>query len=73
MTRPSLRRRLALVATALVTLGGAAVAMAADASADPAPSQVEYRVADGYWACVAVQRVNVGACLANPLPHLSRN
>ncbi len=73
MTPTSPRRRVAVVVTALLALGGAGVTTAADASADPAPSQVEYRVADGYWACVAVQNVDVGVCLANPLPHLSRN
>ncbi len=73
MTTTSRRRRVAIVTTTLALLGGAAVATAGEASADPTPAQIDYRVADGYWACVAVDIVNVGTCIANPLPHLSRS
>ena len=57
------RRRLAAVAIAAALaagLGGAHVASAG-------PVDV-HTPRDRYWACVAVDTVDVGACVRNPLP-----
>lgn len=69
-----IRRRVATVtlAAALVGgLGGAHVA-ASDSGAGDAVEGVEVRAAKDYWACVAVDHVNVGACVENPFPDLSQ-
>ena len=70
MTPTSIRRRLAIVATALAALGGAAVVTAGDASADPAPRAGDHVRGRRLLGVLAVQHVNIGACLANPLPDL---
>ncbi len=67
------RRTSALIAAgalALGSLGGvAAVAHADDASDTPPAVQPEVApMTSGYWACVALDHVHVGACLENPLP-----
>lgn len=68
MSPTSFRRRLAAVA---VAGAGLALAAAGGASAAPAETVGPASVAAGYWACVAIDGVDVGTCLENPLPDLS--
>lgn len=53
---------LAVTAFGLGTLGAAGHAVA-----DPA---VEVPVNDEYWACIAIDHVEIGTCVENPLPDL---
>lgn len=54
------RRRLALALSAAALAGGVATAHVAQADT----ATVDKR----YWACLAIDHVEVGACLDNPLP-----
>lgn len=70
----SFRRRLGLVVAAAAVAGGFGVA--SHATAAPAPPAVEpaaVTMSDDYWACVALDYVDVGMCLENPLPDLSEH
>ena len=63
MITTAFRRRLTVAAAAAVLAGGlgaASHAHAADVSVD-----------DDYWACAALDHVEVGTCVENPLPDLS--
>ncbi len=67
-------RRLALLAGALTTafaLTGAGTANADLLDRTPDPT-IDLDAAQRYWACVAIDHVEVGACLSNPLPDLSK-
>lgn len=73
MTSRTLRARLGLAAVAAALAGGFGVAGHADAAPVPEPRDVPTAVAvdDDYWACLALDYVEVGMCLENPLPDLS--
>lgn len=65
------RKLLAATAAATVALTGGVIA-AQHAGADPEPATVERSEAgDQYWACLALDHVDVGTCVSNPLPDLS--
>ena len=76
MTATPFRRRLGLVAATAVIAGGFGVARHATASpAEPVAPAIEpaaVTVDDDYWACLALDYVDVGMCLENPLPDLSQ-
>ena len=61
------RRRLAAVVVTAALAGG--LGSAHVASADVLDDGVDLRSAKGYWACVAVDTIQVGTCLHNPLPN----
>ena len=62
------RRRLAAVAVAAALAAG--LGSAHVASADLLDDGVDVRSAkERYWACVAVDTIQVGTCLRNPLPN----
>lgn len=62
-----MRRRLILLAAAYAAaLGSFGAVSALTTAADTGPPPAE--TVAGYWACVAIDEVNIGACLANPLP-----
>lgn len=67
MTR---RRIAAAIATTAVLSGG--LGSAHVAMADPGDESIDIRsTRDRYWACVAVDYVEIGTCIANPLPDMS--
>ena len=58
------RRRLAALAFAVALAGGAGTAAhAATGDVDTVTDQQRR-----YWACLAIDHVEIGACLENPLP-----
>ncbi len=65
-----MRRRLVLVlATVLTALGSfGAVAAQASPTDDVQPPSVSATTSSSYWACIALDHVEIGACLRNPLP-----
>lgn len=68
-----MKRRLCLIAAVAALAGG--LTSAHVASADPVDGLdgVDVRAErERYWACVAIDHVEIGACLSNPLPDLSR-
>lgn len=68
-----MNRRLALLigaCTAAFALTGAGIAHADVLDGGDQPS-VDVEAAERYWACIAIDHVEVGACLSNPLPDLS--
>ena len=67
MTR---RRIAAAIATTAVLCGG--LGSAHVAMADTGDEPVDIRsTRDRYWACVAVDYVEIGTCIENPLPDMS--
>ena len=56
------RRRLAAIAILAALAGGAGTA--AQAATGDTVTEQQRR----YWACLAVDHVEIGACLENPLP-----
>ena len=70
MISNSFRRRLGLVAAAAALAGGVGLADHATAELDPV-EPVDVTVSDDYWACLALDYVEVGTCIENPLPDLS--
>lgn len=64
----SFRHRIATIAVAGAAAGGLLVAPSADA--EPV-EPVNVRASERYWACIAVDHVEVGTCLENPLPDLN--
>lgn len=75
MISNSLQRRLGLVAAAAALAGGlglAELSSVANATAGSEPIEpVDVAVSDDYWACLALDYVEVGTCIENPLPDLS--
>jgi hypothetical protein len=68
MTR---RRRIAAaIAIAAVACGGLGSAHVAMADTGDAPVDVR-STRDRYWACLAVDHVEIGTCVENPLPDMS--
>lgn len=71
-------RRTALATTAALLVAGGSVA-AGVASADTAetvePTDVtqslRLRASERYWACLAIDHVDIGTCVENPLPDLN--
>lgn len=70
MISNSFRRRLGLVAAASTLVGGFGLAEAATAQSEPV-ERTNVAVSGDYWACLALDYVEVGACLENPLPDMS--
>ena len=65
------RRRLTAVAVAAALLGGLGTAHVAAADSG-AEEPVDVRsMKEKYWACVAVDHVEIGACIENPFPDMS--
>ena len=64
-----MNRRLVLLAAAVASV--AALATPATANADTVSPGVDVQAAERYWACVAVDYVEVGTCVSNPFPDLS--
>jgi len=57
-------RRLATLTAAVALAGAAALGTAGTSHADTSVAD------DEYWACAALDHVDVGTCLSNPLPDL---
>jgi hypothetical protein len=67
------RHRIAIavgVAVLCAGLGSTHAAMADTAPSSDAPVDIR-STKDRYWACLAVDHVEVGTCIENPLPDLS--
>lgn len=63
-----MRRRLVLVLAAVAATFGTFGAVTAQASPVDAEAPSVDTTSKEYWACVAIDHVEVGACLENPLP-----
>lgn len=68
-------RRIALLTGALAAafaLTGVGIAHA-DLLDGPHEPSVDVPAGQRYWACLAIDHVEVGACVSNPLPDLSEH
>lgn len=70
MNRVAVRSAIAALA---VAAGALLAPQVSAAPVEPVDDPVTVTAAERYWACVAVDHVEVGACLGNPYPDLSQH